>query len=110
MGTKQTINVAKDFSTEPYGRYPTDGEDSGARFRDEWLLPSLQKFDVVRVELDGTEGYMSSFLDEAFGGLVRLQHFSKEKLLAKLTFISEEDPSLVSEIAGYINCAKPGSK
>lgn len=107
MATKQTINIASDFSTEPYGRYEADGDDNGTRFREEWLVPSLNKFEHVTVMLDETEGYMSSFLEEAFGGLVRHGYMSSAVAKAKLLFISEEDPTLVPEILEYIDAAKP---
>lgn len=106
MAAKQTINISSDFSTEPYGRYPTDGDDNGARFRDEWLVPSMSKFDSVTINLDGTEGYMSSFLEEAFGGLVRHGHYSAQAAKSKLKLISEEDPTIVPEILEYIDSAK----
>lgn len=63
------INIARDFSKVPVGRYYTDGPNSGQRFREEFLVPNLKKGDVV-VILDGTEGYPSSFIEEAFGGLL----------------------------------------
>jgi hypothetical protein len=109
MNMKQTIDIAKDFAIEPYGRYPTDGDDNGTRFREEWLAPSLKQFDSVMVILDGTEGYGSSFLEEAFGGLVRHKHFTSDDLQRKLHLQSNDDPSLPDEIWGYINRAKPGS-
>lgn len=65
------INVARDFSPFAAGRYYTDGPYSGEKFREEILLPSLAKNDHVVVDLDGTLGLGSSFLDETFGGLVR---------------------------------------
>lgn len=65
------IKIAKDFSRSPAGRYVTDGDFSGERFRDKWLLPALRGAGDVTVNLDDTAGYGSSFLEEAFGGLVR---------------------------------------
>jgi hypothetical protein len=65
------ISVRNNFSENPSGRYLTDGPNSGQRFRDEWLLPALKANEKVTVDLDGALGYGSSFLEEAFGGLVR---------------------------------------
>jgi hypothetical protein len=104
MNMKQVkvINVAKDYSEEPIGRFPTDSDFNGQKFREEYLLPALRKFDKVIVELDGAEGYGSSFLDEAFGGLVRVDKLSKQDILNRLELVSEEDESLITEILGYI--------
>jgi hypothetical protein len=78
------ITIAKDFSDVPLGRYPSDGKFSGERFREEFLKPALQK-DKVTVNIDGTEGYGSSFLDEAFGGLVRKGYYTEPELRSRLT-------------------------
>jgi hypothetical protein len=85
------ISIAKDFSEVPLGRYPTDGKFSGERFREEFLKPALQK-DEVTVNIDGTEGYGSSFLDEAFGGLVRKGYYTEADLGSRLA-IECTDPS-----------------
>jgi hypothetical protein len=66
-----TIFVAEDFSPAPAGRFPDDGPYPGASFRDKLLLPAIRENDKVVVDLDGTELAGSSFLEEAFGGLVR---------------------------------------
>ena len=105
MSTTKTIIIAKDFSEEPIGRYPEDSPDCGQNFRENLLAPSLRANDVVIVNLDGTEGYGSSFLEEAFGGLVRKCGFSKSELTRKLQLISEEDTSLITEIQEYIDTA-----
>lgn len=69
-----TIRV-RDFAPSPGGRYVSDGEFSGEWFRDEILTPALRKAsdeaEALVVILDGTSGYGSSFLEEAFGGLIR---------------------------------------
>lgn len=81
------ISIAKDFSEFPAGREPEDGPNSGERFRDEILGPKLREAtpdDLVEVDLDGTMGYGSSFLEEAFGGLVRKYKFSGDLLKHKL--------------------------
>ncbi|MNG10228.1 hypothetical protein D3C84_936860 [compost metagenome] len=50
-------------------------------------------------------GYGSSFLEEAFGGLVRVKKFSKETLHKKLKFSYKEDPVVIDEIWHYIDSA-----
>ncbi|WP_066589826.1 STAS-like domain-containing protein [Sphingomonas pruni] len=95
------INIARDFSRAPAGRYVSDGPNSGERFRTEFLVPALSGEQAVTVELDGTRPYGSSFLEEAFGGLVRLG-FVAGDLLRRINLHSS-DPSLVSEIKGYLH-------
>lgn len=106
MDQVKIINVAKDFSDEPIGRFPSDAEYNGQRFRDEYLFPALSKFDKVIVDFDGVEGCGSSFLEEAFGGLVRTNKLSKEDVLRRLELISKEDESLIEEITEYIKKAE----
>ena len=75
------IDIAKDFSDTPIGRYdPEDGPVTGERFREELLYPALKQHGEVNVVIDGTEGYGSSFLDEAFGGLVRKGYYTAKQL------------------------------
>ncbi len=80
----KTISVGNDFSDTPMGRYPTDGGFSGERFREEVLVPALSSEDVVHVVIDDAEGYGSSFLEEAFGGLVRKGYHNAAALKKKL--------------------------
>lgn len=96
------INIGKDFSDEPYGRYQTDGDSNGTTFREDFLLPALKKYKKIQIILDDAEGYGSSFLDEAFGGLVRLHGFTTEDLLNRFEFISNSDPSLIIEVKDYL--------
>lgn len=79
-----TIDVGRDFSRFPAGRLRSDGRYSGERFREEFLVPALRKGGRVTVDLDGAVGYGPSFLEEAFGGLVRKEGFEKDDLLARL--------------------------
>jgi hypothetical protein len=97
-----TIDIAKQFSTEPAGRYEADGSSSGEVFRRKHLAPALDAYDQVTVILDGTEGYGSSFLEEAFGGLVRLHGVTDEQFRHRVKLVSDEDPSLLDEIYGYV--------
>jgi STAS-like domain of unknown function (DUF4325) len=82
------IHVANDFSRTPAGRYPADGPANGQKFRDELLVPELAKNDILEIVLDGTAGYPSSFLDEAFGGLIRNQVLSAPEAKRRLLFIA----------------------
>lgn len=102
------IVVREDFSRFPAGRFRTDGPYSGQRFREDLLAPritsALAKKTHVRVVLDGTRGYGSSFLEEAFGGLVRDHEFSARDLVQSLKLDTSDD-SLRAEILDYIKAA-----
>jgi len=97
----KVISVAKDFSRFPAGRHRDDGPYSGELFRDNTLCPALAQGTKVVVDLDGTLGYGSSFLEEAFGGLVREGKMTKEVLHKKLE-LKSSDSSLPMEIWSYI--------
>ena len=73
------INIAKDFSKYPGPRYERLGKFSGEKFRDDILMSALGVGEVV-VQLDGTVGYGSSFLHEAFGGAARKTRVGKDNL------------------------------
>lgn len=97
------ISIAKDFARSTGGRVPEEGPNSGQEFRDNILVPALKKFaGEIVVDLDGTDGYGSSFLEEAFGGLVRLG-FNAKELQDRFIFISNDDPTYEEEIRQYIN-------
>lgn len=98
------ISIAKDFSPTPAGRYRSDGPFPGEKFRDDLLLPALKAgADAVTVELDGTAGFGSSFLEEAFGGLVRCG--IDPATLHKRLKIQSSHPSYVSRVWSYIDHA-----
>ena len=77
-----TYRIADEFSTTPGGRFRKHGPYSGEEFRDDVLRGLLRRAieadDKVAIVLDGTAGYPSSFLEEAFGGLIRLGMFDQE--------------------------------
>ncbi|PTB84685.1 DUF4325 domain-containing protein [Pseudidiomarina aestuarii] len=83
-------NVGIEFSPDPAGRFYTDGDASGEQFREEVLLDKLKKINIneklIIVLDDGIESYGSSFLSEAFGGLVKYGYFRPNFLLDTLRF------------------------
>jgi hypothetical protein len=87
-----TIRVA-DHARSPGGRYEADGPFSGEWFRETILRPafsnSLQSGEKLVVELDGTSGYGSSFLEEAFGGLIRTRAFEPEVVRENLLVVAK---------------------
>ena len=100
-----TINIAKDFSAMPVGRYEDDGDYSGQVFREKILVPWLEKGIRIIIDLEGLIGVGSSFLEEAFGGLVRVNGFMVERLHALLEIVPEDD-DYHQEIWEYINEAQ----
>ena len=97
------INIMKDFSRTPGSRFRVDGPHSGEDFRKTLLEPLFaerENSSKIEITLDGTEGYATSFLEEAFGGLAR--KYGKERCLERLVFVSNEDPLLIEEIKHYI--------
>lgn len=97
----KVFKVANKFPC-PGPRYKRLGSASGEEFRAE-LIDLLLKNPQLTVDLDGTEGYGSSFLEEGFGGLIR-EGIPPETVLG-ISFISNEEPDLVDEIKEYINDA-----
>ncbi len=65
------IYIAQDYTKFPGSRLKSTGKGSGEEFRERFLLPAMEAGAPVTIVLDGAAGYPPSFLDEAFGGLVR---------------------------------------
>jgi len=86
--SNKMISIAEHFSRTPAGRYREDGPKSGQLFRENMLIPALQGTHKVIVDLRGVLGFGSSFLEEAFGGLVR-EGFSLEDLRQRLEIKSD---------------------
>lgn len=103
MGEYKII-IAKDFSITPGSRYPDEGSFSGQEFREKVLLPkfieALNNSSKLIIDLDGTIGYATSFLEEAFGGLAR--QFGPKLILDTLEFISNEEVYLIEDVINYI--------
>lgn len=102
------LNVASEFSDTPGPRSRDEGEFSGQEFLDNILRPrfeeALRNKTLLHINLDGTAGYATSFLEAAFGGLAR--QFPPETLLKVLTFTSRDEPYLIEEITEYIKEAR----
>lgn len=101
------LNIANDFSPTPGARYRTDGKFSGQEFYESILNKAFSKTSSIGqklvIVLDGTAGYATSFLDEAFGRLAR--DFGVEKVKSGLSLVSVEEPELLEEIDEYIENA-----
>jgi hypothetical protein len=104
------LKVATEFSRTPGPRLIREGKFSGEQFRRDVLLPKLREAMKARVplvvDLDGTAGFGTSFLEESFGGLIRHDHFDLSTLNAALKFVSGEEPELLDEITEYLTDAE----
>jgi hypothetical protein len=103
------INISTDFSPTPGPRYITEGKYSGEMFRQKLLFPLVNNAiindKIFEVNLDGTAGYATSFLEESFGGLIRIHHLPYDKIVKLMVLISEEEDYLIDDIHEYLNDA-----
>ncbi|WP_445720470.1 STAS-like domain-containing protein [Flavobacterium sp.] len=104
------IIFVKDFSIVPGSRELDEGKKahSGEEFRNTFLEPAFKKIldkdTKLIVNLDGTIGYGTSWLEEVFGGLARI--YGSDVVKNKIELISEEEPYLIDDINEYINDAQ----
>ena len=107
------LNIAKEFSPVPVGRYRSDGDNSGQAFRDDILYPkicaAIKNQDTLKVDFTGIHGLSSSFLEEAFGGLVREKGLNPDEILRILIFLPEKSyfDAYIKLTKKYINKARP---
>ncbi len=98
------IKVLTDFSFAPGARDYEDGKDSGQEFYESQLKSKFQealdKNIKLKIDLDGVEGYPSSFLSESFGLLGN--EFGADEVWGRLLIISNEVPKYIQKIKGYI--------
>jgi hypothetical protein len=104
----KSIVIAKDFSRTPFGRYTTDSPNSAERFRREFLVPALKgEEQEIVIDFRGIAlGVGSSFLEEAFGGLIRKEGISKSKIKDRLV-IKSDMPFYKEQIDKFIDIAEP---
>jgi len=106
----KVVKVVKDFHEKPYGRYKSDGPGceytSGETFRVDILAPALREHEAVIVDLTGYNRYGRSFLDEAFGGLIREEGFTSSDLEKKLTYKHDLVGRIIDVIDERIEAAK----
>jgi len=99
--------IAKDYTKTPGGRFIKEGSFSGEDFRKKHLSPLYLKAkneeEKLEINFDGGYGYATSFLEEAFGGLVR--ELKDPSVLEHLSFISEEEPGIIEKVIEYIEDA-----
>ena len=108
------IKISEDFSEVPAARYPSEGDYSGQEFRENILFPNLKKAidsnEKLDIDLDGTAGLGTSFLEESFGGLIRIHKLKYEEIITHINLISNEEPDYIVEIFEYLEAAKKNEK
>lgn len=102
------IKICNDFSDTPGGRFRNEGKYSGEEFREKILFPKYEdaekKGEKLTIDFDGCFGFGTSFIEEAFGGLVR-EH-NKRGILNNIIIISQEDETIPDNIKKYIEEAE----
>ena len=73
------LSVAKDFSALP-------------------ALHRLRPSEMLQISFEGVAGFGSSFLEEAFGGLVRAEGFTRERLRRCLAISAGKDEELEDSV------------
>lgn len=112
----QTLNIGKDFSEIPAGRFKTDGPYSGEAFREDLLKGKINSLGenekLIIIIDDGVEGYGSSFLTEGFAGMVKYGYIENVALLEKIEidFQDKDFEFYKNRIIEYIKKAKFNSE
>lgn len=104
----RTYKIAIEFSRTPSARNELEGKNPGVKLRQ--IITPLIKECIGKgvkfyIDFDGAAGYGTSFLEEVFGGLIRVEHLEYEDLKNTLCFISKEEPDLIEECWEYIDDA-----
>lgn len=81
-----SIHIIKlaDHTKFPSARHKIDGPNSGELFRDDYIVPALNAHYQVLIDLNDVAGYPSSWIEEVFGGLVRVSKFKVQELRARM--------------------------
>lgn len=105
MMSTAEFSIARDYTPFPGPRFTRQGSFSGERLGQVLAKRLRSSPGRFRIILDGTVGIGSSFLDQAFGGLVSDHGFDARDLESRLDLVSEIDPSYVHTIRNSINRA-----
>lgn len=101
------IVISRDFSVAPGGRFKKEGPFSGEAFREEFLKPkydeAIKNKEKLIIDMDGCFGFAPSFLEESFGGLVRIK--KDNKILKNIVIKCNDEPGIVKRIEKYIENA-----
>lgn len=94
------IVIVNEFTDTPGARTYEDGPFSGQEFFDKLLKPKFieakEQGVKLRIDLDGTNGYASSFINEAFSLLGN--EFGADEVWSLLELKSEEVPKYITKV------------
>ncbi len=98
------IDIGKDFGRFPGGRLRASAKLSGEEFRQRFMEEELKNDKVLKVLMDNVISYGSSFLDEAFAGLVRHGALKVNSLdeFTKRVIIETSKPELKKQINFFV--------
>lgn len=102
------FSIAKEFSRTPSARTEAEGKHPGMQLRKllyPILIDCIETKEKIKIDLDGTAGYGTSFLEETFGGLIRNEGLLLSDLEKVMLFKTDEEPELEEEIWDYIKDA-----
>lgn len=88
------FDVGNQYNHRPMGRSPEDGRHNGERFRLEFLIKFLNQLEQgqkIVLDFDNVSLAGSSFLEEAFGGLVRVHNFTPQQLSESIVIKHEPE-------------------
>lgn len=108
MAERTVIDVAKDFSRFLAGRYASDGSSSAENFRERIVIPALRRGGIVAFDVDGVVGMPSSFIEEAFGGLIRnaiSNGLEPNDIMNRVEIISKRVPAFAVEVRYFMEAA-----
>ena len=103
------FKVATEFYKRPLGRNRNQGTYTGEAFREDHLVPLLKRLspgEKLSLDFTGVTMNGSSFLEEAFGGLIRNHNYSRQDLETLLEFSFPRRPSLEQKVWQYISDAQ----
>lgn len=99
-GQVEITKRISDFSLRPGPRLKEQGKHSGEEFYDtylnKWFKDAKDTNAILIVILDGTDGYLTSFIDEAFGRLVYF--YGLDEVKKHLKIISELEPEWITRL------------
>lgn len=103
----KTINVANDFSIIPSGRQKSDGSATGQHFYEILVdaISKLENSERLAINFDGVLTAGSSFLDEAFAGLIRNKVMTQKEFHKTIVIIANEHPEIKEKISKYVKDA-----
>lgn len=114
LSSNKILKISKVFSRTPGARFRSEGKFSGQELREVHLTPAIKEAVATQIilciDLDGTAGYGTSFLEEAFGGLIRVDKISLTLIQKFVEFNSTEEPFLIDEINKYMKDADDASR